>query len=306
MPPPDELPWAILLAGGEGTRLRGQVVAGEQVDRPKQFCRFGEEKTLLGSTIDRALRLTGASHVVPVVAVEHRRWWQPELECVEADSILAQPLNRGTAVAVLHALLHILQRDDQATIVVFPCDHGIADEHRMLNALRTAIHSVRADATELVLLGVHPEHPETQYGWILPGSTAEGAARPVRSFVEKPQDDVAVSLMEQGALWNTFMFAASARALLERYASTLPRLVQSYREVMSVGGRPEPELTALYHTLPVLDFGRDLLQASRDALHVVKVPPCGWTDLGTPARVEDWLARKPGNEARLSLAGMQW
>ena len=50
--------WTVLLAGGEGTRLLGATVAGHRVDRPKQFCRFGRDDSLLGSTLLRARRAT--------------------------------------------------------------------------------------------------------------------------------------------------------------------------------------------------------------------------------------------------------
>ena len=38
------------------------------------------------------------------------------------------------------------------------------------------------------------------------------------------------------------------------------------------------------------DFSRDVLQGSEDSLRLQPVPPCGWTDLGTPARVAACLA----------------
>ena len=71
--------WTVLLAGGEGTRLLGASIDGERIDRPKQFCRFGRDDSLLGSTLWRARRIGDPAHILPVVAERHRVWWQPEL-----------------------------------------------------------------------------------------------------------------------------------------------------------------------------------------------------------------------------------
>ncbi|MFY4731260.1 hypothetical protein, partial [Nitrospira sp. BLG_2] len=39
------------------------------------------------------------------------------------------------------------------------------------------------------------------------------------------------------------------------------------------------------------DFSREILQGDGVALRVLCVPPCGWTDLGTPRRVIECLER---------------
>jgi hypothetical protein len=46
-----------------------------------------------------------------------------------------------------------------------------------------------------------------------------------------------------------------------------------------------PAIVDLYQRMPELDFSRDLLEGRERALRVLEVPPCGWSDLGTPNRV---------------------
>jgi hypothetical protein len=48
-------------------------------------------------------------------------------------------------------------------------------------------------------------------------------------------------------------------------------------------------LRRLYRSLPSRDFSRELLQRCTDDLSVVPVPPCGWSDLGTPTRLLSFL-----------------
>src|SRR5215470_3369189 len=45
--------WAIVLAGGEGVRLRSLVRRALGDDRPKQYARLLSDRSLLGQTLDR-------------------------------------------------------------------------------------------------------------------------------------------------------------------------------------------------------------------------------------------------------------
>jgi hypothetical protein len=42
-----------------------------------------------------------------------------------------------------------------------------------------------------------------------------------------------------------------------------------------------------------MDLSRDVLQRSTAFLSVIRVPPCGWSDLGTPDRLHRFLERPP-------------
>lgn len=293
--------WAVLLAGGDGTRLLGTSVAGARIDRPKQFCHFGRDDSLLGSTLSRARRIAGAAHILPVVSELHRAWWAPELRHLPEENVLVQPRNRGTAVALLHALVHILLRDEHPTIVVLPCDHGVEDELPLLGAVDLAIAAAAERPAPLVLVGIEPGAPEPQYGWIVAGPAGAEAVRPVRRFVEKPSLREACVLMEQGGLWSSLIAAASGRALLARFLETMPRLVEAYLWKMRDGVWSERALLECFASLPFSDFSRDILERSVPHLRVVPVRGSGWTDLGTPYRLETWLHRQ---RRRASPAGV--
>jgi mannose-1-phosphate guanylyltransferase len=268
------------------------VIDGRRIDRPKQFCRFGGGESLLQMTLARARRAARPSRLVPVVVEGQRAWWQPELDGVPAENILVQPGNRGTAVALLHAVLHVLRCDDDPLIVVHPCDHGVAEEALLHAALARSIAAATDLRRDLVLLGATPEHPETEYGWILPEPGDAMRVQRVRGFVEKPSLPIAADLIRQGALWNTFQLAASGRALLAVFRRSLPQLVRAYLQAMPRTGWRADVLSRLYASLPAFDFSRDVLERSTDRLRVARLRACGWTDLGTPARLESWLARR--------------
>ena len=284
--------WAVLLAGGDGSRLRGEPIGGIPIDRPKQFLALDGGTSLLGSTLKRAFRLAHPSHVVAVVASAHRSWWAEELRDILSENILVQPLNRGTAPALLLATVHILNKDPDATILFLPSDHGVEDELILSRTLSAALRFVEEQPDSIVLIGVTPTHPETEYGWIVPEGRSQCVAQPVRHFVEKPSHESAAHLMEQGALWNTFMLAASGTAFLDRFLQAAPDFARRYLCHLSHNGWTEAGLSRFYHTLRHRDFSRDLLAASPSGLGVMSLPPCGWTDLGNPRRVAAWLTRQ--------------
>lgn len=280
--------WAILLAGGDGARLLGRTVRGVTLDRPKQFCRIGGERTLLGQAVHRAARLVPPDRVVPVVSAAHRAWWQPELRGLPGRNVLEQPGNRGNAIAVLHALFHVLRAGSDPLVAVLPSDHAVEDEAAMSEAIRSALREAERTRDRVVLLGIAPDAAESGYGWIVPGP-ATGVASPVRAFVEKPARETAAELLRQGALWNSFIFASTATGLLGLFRATQPELLATYlRHRESLEPMPRA-LAALFAQVEAKDLSRDLLEHAPERLAVIRARPCGWTDLGTPERLAAWL-----------------
>ena len=71
--------WAVVLAGGEGTRLRPLVrhVCGDE--RPKQFSPLFGARTLLGQTLDRVGLLIPPERTVVVTLQAHARYVERDL-----------------------------------------------------------------------------------------------------------------------------------------------------------------------------------------------------------------------------------
>ncbi len=299
-------PWPIVLAAGDGTRLNGLSRDRWGRPAPKQYSSLYGGKSMLSWALDRAGRLAPEERIVAVVAEQHEQWWADELAAYPEVNVVVQPRNRGTAPGVLLPLMQVAQVDPDATLVFLPSDHYVADEDVLQRALARAGRCVEATPQKLVLLGIEPEHPETEYGWILPGAPNASNARGTRgvaAFVEKPDEGRAAQLLAEGGLWNSFIFAGKVRTLLDLFAWSQPRLLWRFVADLAYGHGRFDDLERLDDRLAVVDFSRDVLQRAAPRLSVLRVAPCGWTDLGTPARVLSWRMRSASREQELDSAG---
>ena len=52
-------------------------------------------------------------------------------------------------------------------------------------------------------------------------------------------------------------------------------------------------ITEVYRQLPLIDFSRHVLPGAKGLLRVMKVDRCGWSDIGTPARLLETLRGLP-------------
>jgi mannose-1-phosphate guanylyltransferase len=113
----------VLLAGGDGMRLREFTVTIVGDHRPKQFCPIVGPQSLLSQTRARLDPLFAGDRQAFVVCCAHERYYSKELADAKDSLVIAQPLNRGTAVGILVALVQVMQADPDAVVALFPCDH---------------------------------------------------------------------------------------------------------------------------------------------------------------------------------------
>jgi mannose-1-phosphate guanylyltransferase len=285
----------LVLAAGEGSRLKALTMTPAGAHVPKQFCSLLGGPALMDQTLDRAESVAPRERVCAIVAAQHRRWWERLSERLPKSNVIVQPENRGTANGILLALTRMAELDRNARVVMLPSDHHVENESRLADALRSAGEHLRIRPDEILLLGIQATEPDPELGYILPRDRSSQGISAIAKFVEKPTAPIARQLIERGALWNSFILAASVRVLLRSMRRRFPEIVDAMRDVVRRDRhRPDnPVATAgLYGCLPSLDFSRDVLSDEREpGLRVLAVPECGWSDLGNPTRIAATLRR---------------
>lgn len=289
-------PWALVLAAGEGRRLRSLTTSSSGTAVPKQFCSLYDGPSLLEQTLARAHTFSDLARICVVVAAQHRRWWQPALRALPGGNVIVQPQNRGTANGILLGLLEILRLDPEARIVLLPSDHHVRQEAILSAAMRVALPQLERQSGAVLLLGVQPEEADPELGYILPGAPDAAGLLTVERFIEKPSAARARELMRTGGLWNTFIVVSRAHALLALFERSMPLILERMKAALErdAGAVGAAALTELYERLPIVDFSSDVIAGQESVLRVLPVPRCGWTDLGTPRRVAQALSTPPG------------
>lgn len=281
---------AIVLAGGDGIRLQGLTSKIDGDSRPKQFSKIFGERSLLSHTRERLKPIFGDNGVMFVVTKKHHSFYAEELADVHPARVLEQPANRGTGVAIIAALLQLLEHDVDAIVGIFPSDHYYADNAAFAMTIRSAINASSEHDDSLVLIGAKPEWPEVEFGWIEPGASITNGSRTalfgVNRFCEKPCLAEARGLMRKGGLWNTFITIGHAGAFLKLLSATVLPAVTSMAEAVAHG-----DLQTVYDEIEMIDFSKHVLSLQTDGLLVMADNGSGWADLGNQARVIETLDR---------------
>lgn len=289
--------WSIVLAGGEGERVKPLVQRWLGRHRPKQYCTFVGTRSMFQHTVDRAARLTVPSKTVVVAAKGHEPEVRTQLLGRPVEKVLWQPANRDTAAGVFLPLTYVRACDPDAMVVLFPSDHFVYPETRFLSQVRQAVEAAER-SPRLVLLGVQPDRLELEYGWIEPASELTDGysakpARSVRTFFEKPDPLRADEAMRNGALWNTLVLAARADVLWELGKRCFGGLLAKFERLGDEIGGPQEAavLQQIYMDMPQGNFSTGLLQRRTEALAVMELRGVLWSDWGKPERIAETLRR---------------
>lgn len=173
--------FCVILAGGAGRRL--WPASCEKM--PKQFLDiFGMGETLLQSTYRRFVKFLDPDNIYVSTNVKYIDIVERQLPELPRRHILAEPVRLGTAPAVAWASSHIAYKEPDARIVFSPADQYITREDEFEKNIRHALDFV-ADHEVVVVMGVRPTMPATEYGYIQMGEQPdEKGLAPVKSFTE--------------------------------------------------------------------------------------------------------------------------
>jgi mannose-1-phosphate guanylyltransferase len=303
--------WSIVLAGGNGDRIREltQHWMGRPV--PKQYCAFVGRRSMLQHTLLRADKLGQRDRQFILIADSHQKEAAPQLKDRDVKSILVQPANRDTLPGIFLPLTHVYARDAEATVVIHPSDHFIYPEKSFVRAVEHAVRAVEELPHLVILIGVPADRPEPEYGWICPDKqvwkSAGFSVRSVSRFLEKPSHALAAAAMEGGGLWNTLILAAKAETLWELGWIYAPEILRHFQRLYNTIGThwEEETLQAIYDVMPSRNFSSGLLEPAAGRIGVLPMENVLWSDWGRKERIIETLRRigKRPNFSMIPAAG---
>ncbi|WP_176464108.1 mannose-1-phosphate guanylyltransferase/mannose-6-phosphate isomerase [Bordetella genomosp. 11] len=293
---------AVVLAGGIGSRL-WPLSNGEE---PKQLARALASPSLLQRTVARLRRCASLpGHDTPMLVVcgaAHAQLTSEQLDEAAPGQweLLLEPVRRNTAPALTAAALWAARRYGDPIMIVSPADHHIDDEPALQASIAQSCRL--ASAGKAVSLGVDPRHPETGYGYIEIGESAdEHGARVMRAFREKPDRATAAGYVEDGRhFWNTGILILRASLWLSLVGQYEPAILAACEAAL-----PSLPKESVRHALDARAFGAsptrsidhgvmERLPARMPHLPVVVPLRSAWSDLGS----WDALWRVAGHDGR--------
>lgn len=272
--------WAVIPAGGSGTRLWPLSRSA----RPKFLLPLLGKDSLLQQTFERLTHLTVPSRILVVCGPAHAAAIARQLPDLPTENIIVEPSPNGTGPALALASALIQRRDPRAVMGSFAADHDVVSLEDFCDAVRTAVAT--AELGDLVTIGLTPTRAETGYGYIertddirleTPTGTAYRAAR----FVEKPEQERAERYVASGKfLWNASMFFWRVDALASEIRRLQPEISTGVRKIVSAWeSREQERITArVWAGLPNVTIDQGIMEkASRVAVVPAEM---GWSDVG--------------------------
>ncbi|MEB3323521.1 MAG: sugar phosphate nucleotidyltransferase, partial [Synechococcaceae cyanobacterium] len=198
--------WAGIVAGGSGTRFWPLSTPSA----PKQFLPLAGDRSLLADAVARLDGVVPREQILVVTGEALAEPTRRQLPALPAAHVLAEPRAASTAPALVWASSVVRSRDPEAVMLSLHADWWVGDVDAFRGTADRAL-AVAAARDVLVTVGIVPTRPDVGYGYIERGAELEPRVWAVAHFTEKPDAVRAEALVAGGALWNSGLFAWTAR-----------------------------------------------------------------------------------------------
>jgi mannose-1-phosphate guanylyltransferase len=252
---------------------------------------------MIRHTVDRAGMLIPSDRLMAIVNRDHLKFVEEQLGDLPPENVIVQPYCRDTGPGILLPLLHVARRDPEAVVVLLPSDHFIIDEEKFMGCVGRASEFAFNNPESPVIIGVDPEYPETEYGWIERGTEllreSEATFHRVERFWEKPDESIARMLMNRRFLWSTLILVGRADTLLEYFQIYTTVLYNFFQKINSGIGTANEEriVESVFASVPSVNFSSGLLERIPEHLCVMRAAGVRWSDWGDPLRIEHDITR---------------
>ena len=285
--------YCVIMCGGVGSRFWPFSKAA----KPKQFIDFfGTGRSLLQTAFDRMQGIVPIDNIILLTNENYESLIIEQLPEIKRDQILLEPARRNTAPCIAWAAHHIKAINPDARMMVAPSDHLIINVERFKDSVIKAFDFIETrDA--LVTMGIKPSRPETGYGYIQVGEPVEGNFSTVKTFTEKPNEDLARVFLESGEFfWNSGMFFWSADSIIKALNDCAPDVNTVFEQGQSYFGTPDERefINANFAACPSISIDFAVMEKAPNVY--VETVDFGWNDLGTWRSLYDHSPKnKDGN-----------
>lgn len=280
--------YALIMAGGGGTRLWPL----SRKTRPKQMLPLVEERTMFQIAVERLDPLLPPERIVVVTGRDHVEQLKSSVPQVPAENFIVEPFGRDSGPAAGLGILHIQQRDPDATIAILAADHHIADIQKFQRVLLAS--ASLAGQGYIVTLGISPSFPSTGFGYIKRGDPLAEVDRfqvyHSAGFTEKPDSETAVQFLGSGLYsWNSGMFILKSDQILHEFERQQPVIYALLEELGQAAGQGhyQETLERLWPSMKKISLDYAVMEGANN-MAIIPVD-IGWSDVGSWATLFEVL-----------------
>ncbi|MBR5725737.1 MAG: mannose-1-phosphate guanylyltransferase [Muribaculaceae bacterium] len=294
--------YCVIMCGGVGSRFW----PFSKASKPKQFIDFfGTGRSLLQMAYDRVKDIVPDKNIILITNENYGALIKEQLPQIADSQILLEPTRRNTAPCIAWAAHHIKALNPNAKMLVAPSDHLILNVEKFKQCVTKAFEFIETrDA--LVTMGVKPNRPETGYGYIQVGEQLDGDFASVKTFTEKPDEDLARLFLRSGEFyWNSGMFIWSADSIIKALNDHVPEMSAIFELGMPYFGtdREQEYIDTHFEACPSVSIDFAVMEKAPNVF--VETVDFGWNDLGTWGSLyENSPKNRDGNVTQNSKALM--
>jgi len=260
----------IVLAGGIGKRL--WPLSTES--RPKQFIPIFKELSLFDLTLQR---INNSLFKKPIIVTSERYLKQIqgsfERTGLKPSLIVLEPESKNTFPPIIAASILSNKELKNEKFIAMPSDHYIANNQNFYTACKKTL---KTNKENLFLLGVKPEYPSQEYGYI------RGLKDRIE-FIEKPSIEIAKRLLKQSNIfWNSGIFVFGKHWFLNESKKIDSINFKRINEATKKGERLGNLLylkDSIFTKVKSISFDKAIVEKCND---ISMLPlEVGWTDIGS-------------------------
>ncbi|GDY13150.1 mannose-1-phosphate guanylyltransferase [Planctomycetota bacterium] len=297
--PEHPAPYAVIMAGGGGTRFWPVSRAAA----PKQLVRIVGDATMIQATVARLQPLIPAERVLIITTAALAEETRRQLPMLRPEHIIAEPVGRDTAAAVALAALIVERIAPGAPMILLPADQVITPADRFQQALAAGVAVARRGS--LVTYGIPPRFAASGYGYIQLGDAQAGeggcAVAAVRRFVEKPDAVTAAAYLADGGYrWNSGIFTWRSDVVWRELATHCPWLTNALAPLAEHWGTAgfAIRLAEIYAPLKKISIDFALMEKAQNIVAITG--DFSWDDVGSWDSLEGHL---PADAAQVIARG---
>ncbi len=270
--------YCVIMCGGVGSRFWPFSKAA----LPKQFIDFfGTGRSLLQMAFDRINGIVPVENIILITNESYEHLIKEQLPEISDDRILLEPARRNTAPCIAWAAHHIQAINPEAKMMVAPSDHLVINVEKFRQSVNSAFDFIDSHDA-LVTMGIKPSRPETGYGYIQVGEAVEGDFSNVKTFTEKPNEDLARVFLESGEFfWNSGMFFWRADTIIRALNEHAPEVNAIFEKGDQYFGTPDERkyIEDNFEACPSISIDFAIMEKAPNVF--VETVDFGWNDLGT-------------------------